>query len=71
MSTSILDMAQQKRREDLNAKMDEATAGQKAGDVVIVCLERIQAIAEQPNAPEAFKKSVIAMMAGLIVELMK
>lgn len=68
---NILEMAQQKRREDLTAKMDEATAGQKASDVVIVCLERIQAIAEQPNAPEPFKKSVIAMMAGVIVELTK
>ena len=71
MSTSILEMAAQRRKEELTAKVDEATTGQKASDVVIVCLERIQAIAEQPNAPAAFKSSVIAMMAGVIVELTK
>lgn len=71
MSNNILDMATARRREILTAKMDVATAGQNAGDVVIVCLERIQAIAEQPNAPAPFKMSVIAMMAGLIVELTK
>ena len=71
MSTNILEMAAARRKEELTAKMDEATTGQKASDVVICCLERVQAIAEQPNAPEVFKKSVISMLAGLIVELVK
>lgn len=67
----ILEMAAAKRREDLTAKVDEATTGAKAGDVVVVCIERILAIAEQPNAPASFKASVISMMAGAIVEMTK
>lgn len=68
---NILEMAAAQRREDVGDKIDTAVAGEQADAVLIAMLERVQAIAENPQAPKGFKMGVIAMLGGLIVDLTK
>lgn len=65
------EMAADKRREDVGAKLDEAISNVQADAAVVALLERVQAIAEHPKAPKNFKLGIIAMLGGLIVELTK
>lgn len=67
----ILEMAKENRRQQLLQKVEEAIAGSQGGDAAIVCLQVVEQIAKQPNAPQSFKLGLIAMMAGLIVEITK
>jgi len=68
---NILEMAAAQRRENVGDRIDAAVAGEQAGAVLIAMLERVQAIAENPQAPKGFKLGVIAMLGGLIVDLTK
>jgi hypothetical protein len=64
----IREMAQEQRREALAEKINEVTKGVRADDVVVVSLQRVASIINQPDAPRPFKLSVIGMLAGIIIE---
>lgn len=66
-SKVVVDPAQ--RALELAAKISDVTAGARAGEVAIACIERVMAITRQDNCPQTFKTTVISMFAGAIREM--
>jgi hypothetical protein len=49
--------------------INDVTAGKKAQDVVIACIERVMQVARQAECPAKFRMAIMSMMAGAIREL--